>query len=87
MVVQSKKTETISKGDTWFLEPFNLLKCVCCLSFSVSDVENQQKMSELARKKDELTSILAVYKETFNTYNELLQLLTGTFYLFLSFSK
>lgn len=49
------------------------------------DVENQQKMSELSKKKSDLTRDLAVYKETFNTYAELLPLLNGTFYRFFFF--
>lgn len=34
-------------------------------------------MSELTRKKDELSSTVAAYKEMFTTYSELLQLLTS----------
>ncbi|XP_045903847.1 structural maintenance of chromosomes flexible hinge domain-containing protein 1 isoform X2 [Micropterus dolomieu] len=41
-----------------------------------NDAENQRKISEWSRKKDELTDAVAKYKETFNSYSELLTLLT-----------
>uniref|UniRef100_UPI003AAAAD97 structural maintenance of chromosomes flexible hinge domain-containing protein 1 n=1 Tax=Centroberyx gerrardi TaxID=166262 RepID=UPI003AAAAD97 len=41
-----------------------------------NDAENQQKMSELSKKKDELSAAIAVYKEIFSGYAELLNLLT-----------
>ncbi|XP_041817440.1 structural maintenance of chromosomes flexible hinge domain-containing protein 1 [Chelmon rostratus] len=46
--------------------------------FFYNDVENQQKMSELARKKDELTARVALYKDTFSASHELLHLLTSS---------
>ncbi|XP_031148737.1 structural maintenance of chromosomes flexible hinge domain-containing protein 1 isoform X3 [Sander lucioperca] len=42
-----------------------------------NDAENQRKMSELSRKKDELTTALAKYSENFSTCSELLRLLTS----------
>ncbi|XP_028424672.1 structural maintenance of chromosomes flexible hinge domain-containing protein 1 isoform X1 [Perca flavescens] len=42
-----------------------------------NDSENQRKMSELSRKKDELTTALAKYSDIFSTYSELLSLLTS----------
>ncbi|XP_029313476.1 structural maintenance of chromosomes flexible hinge domain-containing protein 1 [Cottoperca gobio] len=42
-----------------------------------NDSENQRKMSELSRKKDELTIAIDKYKENFTTYRELLGLLTS----------
>ncbi|XP_033494631.2 structural maintenance of chromosomes flexible hinge domain-containing protein 1 [Epinephelus lanceolatus] len=42
-----------------------------------NDVENQRKVSELSRKKEELSTTVAMYKETFSTYGELLQMLTN----------
>ncbi|XP_039900103.1 structural maintenance of chromosomes flexible hinge domain-containing protein 1-like isoform X3 [Simochromis diagramma] len=41
-----------------------------------NDAQNQQKMSELTRKKDELSSAIDKYNETLRTYKELLDLLT-----------
>ncbi|XP_026035611.1 structural maintenance of chromosomes flexible hinge domain-containing protein 1 isoform X3 [Astatotilapia calliptera] len=41
-----------------------------------NDSQNQQKMSELTRKKDELSSAIEKYNETLRTYKELLDLLT-----------
>ncbi|XP_039473441.1 structural maintenance of chromosomes flexible hinge domain-containing protein 1 isoform X5 [Oreochromis aureus] len=41
-----------------------------------NDAQNQQKMSELTRKKDELSSAIEKYNETLRTYKELLGLLT-----------
>uniref|UniRef100_A0AAX7U771 SMC hinge domain-containing protein n=1 Tax=Astatotilapia calliptera TaxID=8154 RepID=A0AAX7U771_ASTCA len=45
-----------------------------------NDSQNQQKMSELTRKKDELSSAIEKYNETLRTYKELLDLLTGKMY-------
>ncbi|XP_078137302.1 structural maintenance of chromosomes flexible hinge domain-containing protein 1 isoform X2 [Sander vitreus] len=42
-----------------------------------NDAENQRKMSELSRKKDELTNALAKYSEIFSTCSKLLHLLTS----------
>ncbi|XP_019218618.1 structural maintenance of chromosomes flexible hinge domain-containing protein 1 isoform X2 [Oreochromis niloticus] len=42
------------------------------------DAQNQQKMSELTRKKDELSSAIEKYNETFRTYKELFGLLTAS---------
>uniref|UniRef100_A0A667WXX8 Structural maintenance of chromosomes flexible hinge domain containing 1 n=1 Tax=Myripristis murdjan TaxID=586833 RepID=A0A667WXX8_9TELE len=43
------------------------------LSFGFyNDAENQQNMSKLSKKKDELSHAIAVYKEIFNTNKELL---------------
>uniref|UniRef100_A0A667WIP4 Structural maintenance of chromosomes flexible hinge domain containing 1 n=1 Tax=Myripristis murdjan TaxID=586833 RepID=A0A667WIP4_9TELE len=48
------------------------------LSFGFyNDAENQQNMSKLSKKKDELSHAIAVYKEIFNTNKELLDLLTS----------
>uniref|UniRef100_A0A3Q3VPC8 SMC hinge domain-containing protein n=1 Tax=Mola mola TaxID=94237 RepID=A0A3Q3VPC8_MOLML len=54
-----------------------ILECVLCLSFSVSDVQNQQRMSEITRKRDVLTTAVSTYKEMFTTYKYLLELLTN----------
>ncbi|XP_063339511.1 structural maintenance of chromosomes flexible hinge domain-containing protein 1 isoform X2 [Pelmatolapia mariae] len=43
-----------------------------------NDAQNQQKMSELTRKKDELSSAIEKYNETLRTYKELLGLLTAS---------
>uniref|UniRef100_A0A671UZE9 Structural maintenance of chromosomes flexible hinge domain containing 1 n=1 Tax=Sparus aurata TaxID=8175 RepID=A0A671UZE9_SPAAU len=53
------------------LEPYELL------FHFYNDVENQQKMSELTKKKDELTATVGAYKNIFSTYNRLLQMLTS----------
>lgn len=53
------------------LEPYELL------FHFYNDVENQQKMSELTKKKDELTATVGAYKNIFSTYNRLLQMLTN----------
>uniref|UniRef100_A0A3Q4HFB5 Structural maintenance of chromosomes flexible hinge domain containing 1 n=1 Tax=Neolamprologus brichardi TaxID=32507 RepID=A0A3Q4HFB5_NEOBR len=45
-----------------------------------NDAQNQQKMSELTRKKDELSSAIEKYNEALRTYKELLELLTGKMY-------
>uniref|UniRef100_A0A3Q0SBE8 Structural maintenance of chromosomes flexible hinge domain containing 1 n=1 Tax=Amphilophus citrinellus TaxID=61819 RepID=A0A3Q0SBE8_AMPCI len=42
-----------------------------------NDAQNQQRMSELTRKKDELSSAIERYEETFGTYTQLLELLTS----------
>lgn len=44
-----------------------------------NDVDNQQKMSELSRKKDELTTEIKAYKEIFATSHELLRVLTNQY--------
>ncbi|XP_070783878.1 structural maintenance of chromosomes flexible hinge domain-containing protein 1 [Enoplosus armatus] len=44
-----------------------------------NDAENQRTMSELSRKKDELTAAFTAYRETFSTSRELLDLLTSTY--------
>lgn len=51
---------------------------------AVSDGANQQKMAELTKKKDKLTSSLAFYEDTFSTYNELLAMLQSKMSLFLN---
>ncbi|XP_030612265.1 structural maintenance of chromosomes flexible hinge domain-containing protein 1 [Archocentrus centrarchus] len=43
-----------------------------------NDAQNQQRMSELTRKKDELSSAIERYEETFGTYKQLLELLTSS---------
>ncbi|XP_073343954.1 structural maintenance of chromosomes flexible hinge domain-containing protein 1 [Pagrus major] len=52
------------------LAPFELL------FHFYNDVENQQKMSVLTRKKDELTAAVTAYKNMFYTYTTLLKMLT-----------
>ncbi|KAM3843332.1 structural maintenance of chromosomes flexible hinge domain-containing protein 1-like [Diretmus argenteus] len=42
-----------------------------------NDAENQHEMSELSKKKDELSTAIGFYKEIFNGYSELLTLLTN----------
>ncbi|XP_037549865.1 structural maintenance of chromosomes flexible hinge domain-containing protein 1 [Nematolebias whitei] len=42
-----------------------------------NDVENQRKMSELSRKKDELSAALARYEETCCSFNQLLEMLAA----------
>nr|XP_046226933.1 structural maintenance of chromosomes flexible hinge domain-containing protein 1 isoform X2 [Scatophagus argus] len=42
-----------------------------------NDVDNQRKVSELTKIKDELTTTVAAYKNTFAAYSALLQLLTS----------
>ncbi|XP_035765527.1 structural maintenance of chromosomes flexible hinge domain-containing protein 1 isoform X2 [Neolamprologus brichardi] len=44
-----------------------------------NDAQNQQKMSELTRKKDELSSAIEKYNEALRTYKELLELLTASY--------
>ncbi|XP_013767805.1 structural maintenance of chromosomes flexible hinge domain-containing protein 1 isoform X2 [Pundamilia nyererei] len=44
-----------------------------------NDSQNQQKMSELTRKKDELSSAIEKYNEALRTYKELLELLTESY--------
>ncbi|XP_070842775.1 structural maintenance of chromosomes flexible hinge domain-containing protein 1 [Chaetodon trifascialis] len=44
--------------------------------FFYNDWENQQKVSELARRKNELTTAISAYKQAFSECSELLQLLT-----------
>lgn len=51
---------------------------------AVSDGENQQKMAELTKKKDKLTSSLAFYEDTFSAYHELLVMLRSKISLFLN---
>ncbi|XP_068199781.1 structural maintenance of chromosomes flexible hinge domain-containing protein 1 isoform X2 [Antennarius striatus] len=41
------------------------------------DVEKQRKMSELTKKKNELTTTINAYKDNLNTQNQLIQLLTN----------
>lgn len=48
-----------------------------CLYLFVLDVENQRKMSELSRKKDELSAALARYQEALCSFNQLLEMLAG----------
>ncbi|XP_074477552.1 structural maintenance of chromosomes flexible hinge domain-containing protein 1 [Sebastes fasciatus] len=43
-----------------------------------NDAENQRKMSELSRKKDELTTAVAKYKDMFTDHNELATLLASS---------
>ncbi|KAM3593729.1 uncharacterized protein V6R79_020255 [Siganus canaliculatus] len=52
------------------LTPFELSFCF------YNDSENQQKMSALTKKKDELTAAIAKYRDLFSTYKELVPLLT-----------
>lgn len=51
-------------------------KLFVCVSFSVLDVDCTQKMSELTKRKDELTTVVKSYTETFNMHKELLQMMT-----------
>ncbi|XP_054478573.1 structural maintenance of chromosomes flexible hinge domain-containing protein 1 [Anoplopoma fimbria] len=41
-----------------------------------NDADNKRKMTELSRKKDELTTAIAKYEDIFHTYSDLLNLLT-----------
>ncbi|XP_069552437.1 structural maintenance of chromosomes flexible hinge domain-containing protein 1 [Brachyistius frenatus] len=55
------------------LDPFELPFLFC------NDAENQRKVSELTRKKDELINVVAKYDDNFKAFNELLELLIGNF--------
>lgn len=53
-----------------------ILTTIIFLYLSVSDADNQRKMSELSKKKDDLTTAVHADKELFNTYGQLLSVLT-----------
>ena len=45
--------------------------------FYISDAENQRKMSELTRKKDELTAEASKYNKIIESFSEIRELLTS----------